>query len=100
MNRATPVRGRFRTFLLASFQNHVSHFREKARADKRGGGHQLLSLDTEVAEDRYWREPADHLTAEKIFEARWALTVLEGAVKRLGEEYASEGKKVTFETLK
>jgi RNA polymerase sigma-70 factor (ECF subfamily) len=98
--QATPVRGKFRTFLLGSFQNHISHFREKARAFKRGGGHQLLSLDTEVAEDRYWREPADHLTAEKIFEGRWALTVLGAAMKRLGEEYASQGKTARFETLR
>jgi len=99
-NRATPVRGRFRTFLLASFQNHISHFREKARAIKRGGGDQLLSLDAEAAEGRYWHEPADYLTAEKIFEARWAMTVLVEAMRRLGEEYASEGKRATFETLK
>jgi RNA polymerase sigma factor (sigma-70 family) len=100
LNQPTPVRGRFRTFLLASFQNHLSHFREKARAIKRGGGNQLLSLDAEAAESRYWQEPADYLTAEKIFEARWAMTVLVQATRRLGEEYASLGKTATFKTLK
>ncbi|HYY30065.1 MAG TPA: hypothetical protein VE860_19125 [Chthoniobacterales bacterium] len=97
---ATPVRGKFRTFLLACFQNHISHFRQKARAAKRGGSNQILSLDTEVAEDRYWHEPADYLTAEKIFDARWAMTVLGEAMRRLGEEYASQGKTATFKTLK
>jgi DNA-directed RNA polymerase specialized sigma24 family protein len=62
--QATPVRGKFRTFLLASFQNHISHFREKARAAKRGGGNELLSLDAEVAEDRYWHE------AGRLFDRR------------------------------
>jgi RNA polymerase sigma-70 factor (ECF subfamily) len=100
LKQATPVRGRFRTFLLASFQNHLSHFREKARAIKRGGGDQLLSLDAEAAEGRYWQEPADYLTAEKIFEARWAITVLGEAMRRLGKEYASQGKTATFEALK
>jgi RNA polymerase sigma factor (sigma-70 family) len=100
LNRATPARGKFRTFLLASFQNHISHFREKARAIKRGGGDQPLSLDVEAAEGRYWNEPADYLTAEKIFEARWAMTVLVEAMRRLGEEYTSQGKTATFETLK
>ena len=100
LNRATPARGRFRTFLLASFQNHISHSREKVRSIKRGGGHQLLSLNAEVAEDRYWQEPADYLTAEKIFEARWAMTVLAEVMRRLGEEYASQGKTATFEALK
>jgi RNA polymerase sigma factor (sigma-70 family) len=100
LNRATPAKGRFRTFLLASFQNHLSHFRERARAIKRGGGQQLLSLDGETAEDRYWHEPADDLTPEKIFEARWTMTVLAEAMSRLSEEYASQGKTATFEALK
>jgi RNA polymerase sigma-70 factor (ECF subfamily) len=100
LNRATPVRGRFRTFLLASFQNHISHSQEKDRAVKRGGGRQLLSFDAEAAEDRYWHEPADFLTAERIFEARWAMTVLAKAMRRLGEEYALQGKIATFEALK
>jgi RNA polymerase sigma-70 factor (ECF subfamily) len=99
LNRATPAKGRFRTFLLASFQNHLSHFRERTRAVKRGGRQQLLSLDREASEDRYWREPADNLTAEKIFEARWAMTVLAGAMSRLSEEYSSQGKTATFEAL-
>ena len=97
---ATPARGKFRTFLLASFQNHISHFRERARAIKRGGGDRPLSLDLEAAEGRYWHEPADYLTAEKIFEARWAMTVLLEAMRRLGAEYASRGKTLAFETLK
>jgi len=100
LNRAAPARGRFRTFLLASFQNHISHAREKARAVKRGGGQQLLSLNVEAAEDRYWHEPADYLTAEKIFEARWAMTVLAKGMRRLGQEYASQGKAAAFEVLK
>jgi DNA-directed RNA polymerase specialized sigma24 family protein len=100
LKMATPVRGRFRTFLLASFQNHLSHFRDRARALKRGGGQQLLSLDTEAAEHRYWQEPIDHLTAEKIFEARWAITVLAEAKTRLSQEYASQGKSAIFEALK
>jgi RNA polymerase sigma-70 factor (ECF subfamily) len=100
LNRATASRGRFRTFLLASFQNHISHAREKAAAVKRGGGHQPLSLDAETAEDRYGHEPADYLTAEKIFEARWAMDVLAETIKRLGEEYASQGKTAVFKALK
>ena len=100
LNRATPARGRFRTFLLASFQNEISHSREKARAIKRGGGYEIISLSAEAAEDRYWHEPADNLTAEKIFEARWAMTVLTEAMRRLSEEYTSQGKTATFEALK
>jgi RNA polymerase sigma-70 factor (ECF subfamily) len=100
LNRVTPARGRFRTFLLASFHNHISHAREKTRAVKRGGGRPHLSLDAETAEDRYRYEPADYLTAEKIFEARWAIDLLAEAMRRLGEEYASLGKTALFEALK
>ena len=100
LKMATPVRGRFRTFLLASFQNEISHSREKARAAKRGGDYEIISLNAETAEDRYWHEPADNLTAEKIFEARWAMTVLAEAMRGLSEEYTSQGKTATFEALK
>jgi len=100
LNRATPAGGKFRTFLLASFQNHISHAREKARAVKRGGGQQHLYLDAETAEERYGHEPADCLTAAKIFEARWAMDVLTETMRRLGEEYASLGKPAVFEALK
>jgi RNA polymerase sigma-70 factor (ECF subfamily) len=100
LNRATPAKGRFRTFLLACFQSHLSHFRERARAVKRGAGFQILSLDGEAAEDRYWQEPADDLTAEKIFEARWAMTVLAEAMSQLSAECASQGKTAIFEALK
>jgi hypothetical protein len=43
----------------------------RAHRLKQGGQYQFVSLDLETAEDRYRYEPADHLTAEKIFEARW-----------------------------
>jgi hypothetical protein len=57
-------------------------------------------LDAEDAEERYRREPVEFLTAEKIFDARWAMTVLEEALKRLRQEYATAGKTSTFEALK
>jgi hypothetical protein len=57
-------------------------------------------LDAETAEERYGHEPADCLTAAKIFEARWAMDVLTETMRRLGEEYASLGKPAVFEALK
>jgi hypothetical protein len=54
----------------------------------------------EEAEERYGREPVEFLTAEKIFDARWAMTVLGEALKKLSQEYATTGKTDTFETLK
>ena len=54
----------------------------------------------DTAESRYRLEPADILTAEKIFEARWALTLLDHAMTVLREEYLRRGKELVFDTLK
>ena len=92
------LKGKFRSFLLASFQNHLSD--QRARRLKRGGGKEFLQLDAAEAEERYRLEPVEFLTAEKIFDARWAMTVLGEALSRLRQEYATEGKTSIFEALK
>jgi RNA polymerase sigma factor (sigma-70 family) len=94
------LKGKFRSFLLASFQNHLSDALDRARRLKRGGGKEFVHLDAEDAEERYQREPVEFLTAEKIFDARWAMTVLGEALKKLSQEYATMGKTDIFETLK
>jgi RNA polymerase sigma factor (sigma-70 family) len=93
-------RGKFRSFLLATLKHFLSDERKKARAQKRGGGRELLSLDAQSAEDRFGLEPATDLTPEKIFERRWALTVMEQTVARLRQEYAAAGRAELFEELK
>ena len=60
----------------------------------------FVQLDAEEAEERYRLEPVEFLTAEKIFDARWAMTVLGEALKQLRQEYATAGKTSTFEALK
>jgi RNA polymerase sigma factor (sigma-70 family) len=94
------LKGKFRSFLLASFQNHLSDAVDRARRLKRGGDKEFVQLDAEDAEERYRREPVEFLTAEKIFDARWAMTVLGEALKKLSQEYATAGKTDTFEALK
>jgi RNA polymerase sigma factor (sigma-70 family) len=81
-----PSLGRFRVFLKTSVRNFLSKEREKARAWKRGGRAEIISLDAEEVEGRYRFEPADRLTPEEIFERRWALTVLDRALGRLRRE--------------
>ncbi len=93
-------RGRFRTFLLTAVSHFLSNERERACAQKRGGGQTVLSLDFESGEERYQHEPADHWTAEKIFDRRWALTLLDQAVAALKQEYAQADKSLLFEELK
>ena len=93
------LKGKFRSFLLASFQNHLSDQVDRARRLKRGGDKDFVQLDAE-AEERYRLEPVEFLTAEKMFDARWAMTVLGEALKQLRQEYATAGKASTFEALK
>jgi RNA polymerase sigma-70 factor (ECF subfamily) len=94
------LKGKFRSFLLASFQNHLSDQVDRIRRLKRGGDKEFVQLDAQEAEERYRLEPVEFLTAEKIFDARWAMTVLGEALKQLSQEYVSAGKASTFETLK
>jgi len=100
LSRVDRLKGKFRSFLLACFQNYLSVEAQRAHALKRGGQRQVVSLDPENAESRYRLEPVDHLTAEKIFEARWALTLLDHAMMILRQEYVDRGKELVFETLK
>jgi len=94
------LKGKFRSFLLASFQNYLSVEANRARCLKRGGSCEFVTLDLERAESHYLLEPADSLTAEKIFDARWAMTLLGRAMTLLGGEYAAQNKTSTFEMLK
>jgi serine/threonine protein kinase/DNA-directed RNA polymerase specialized sigma24 family protein/predicted ATPase len=94
------LKGKFRSFLFASLQNYLSDELDRARCLKRGGNEEFVHLDAEDAEERYRLEPVEFLTAEKIFDARWAMTVLGEAMNQLRQEYATEEKASTFETLK
>ena len=93
-------KGKFRSFLLASLRHFLADQRDRARAVKRGGGADCLSLDAQSAEDRYRLEPVDRMDAEKIYERRWAMTLLEQALTRLRNENVAAGKVELFERLR
>jgi RNA polymerase sigma-70 factor (ECF subfamily) len=97
---ADPEKGRFRSFLLGSLKNFVSNEEGRQRALKRGGDTQLLSLDEELAEGRYVHEPKDTQSPEKLFDRRWALTVLDEAGRRLEKEFKETGTEREFAELK
>jgi RNA polymerase sigma factor (sigma-70 family) len=98
--RADPARGRFRCFLLACLKNFLTEQHRHAGRLKRGGGQTLLAWDSQTAEERYQLEPADPATPEKIYDRRWALTLLEKTLARLGDEQAAAGKQQVFAQLK
>ncbi len=98
--KADPNRGRFRAFLLSALKNFLANERQKARAEKRGGGKSPLSLDFESGESRYQIEPSHELTPEIQFERRWVLTLLDQVLNALRMELAEAGREPHFEKLK
>ena len=93
-------KGSFRSFLLASMNHLLANEWDKARTLKRGGGHQIISLDAEEAEGRLMQEAAVNDSPEKAFDRRWALTLLDRALTQLREEFVVAGKLPQFEALK
>ena len=97
--KADRQRGKFRTFLLSSLQNFLGHEYERSRAQKRGGGRELVRLDAEDADARYRLEPTDSVTPETIFERRWAQALLEQTVSGLRADFIMRGKERLFDGL-
>lgn len=96
LQSADPERGRFRSFLLTAFKRFLTKEREYQQAQKRGGGTLTISLDFIKAESQYRPEPSDEQTPERLFERRWAITLLDRVLKALEQEYAGKGKQDFF----
>ena len=92
-------RGKFRAFMLAAMNHFISDEWDRTSAQKRAA-QRTISLDAEMAENRYRSEPADKLTPESLFERRWAVTLLENVVKRLRGEYEASGQGALFMELR
>ncbi len=99
LGKADPQRGRFRSFLLGALGHFLAHADERARAQKRGGGVECVSLDIEKAESGYEVMAPDDLTPEKVLDKRWAVTLNEVARERLHQEMEAKNKRRLFETL-
>lgn len=100
LQTADRERGRFRAFLLTVFKRFLANEAERQGAQKRGAGRPPLSIDASTGEERYRFEPADAWTPERLYERRWALTLLDRVMERLGEEYQGRGKAELFERCK
>ncbi len=93
-------KGKFRSFLLTALKRFLANEWDRANRLKRGGGHQIISLDAEDTENRYRLEPVDPMTPEKLFERRWANTLLGQVMAALEGEFAAAGKGQFFKELK
>lgn len=91
-------RGRFRAFLLGSFNHYLADLRDGAQAEKRGA-HLLAPLDTQAAEAEFANAPAPGLPPDRAFDHAWALALLANVVARLREEHLAAGRLTLFEKL-
>jgi DNA-directed RNA polymerase specialized sigma24 family protein len=94
LEHADVNRGRFRTLLLTSLQHFLVNAAERRHTRKRGGDVEFISWDDWMAEApsqlSISARALDSLPAERLFDVRWATTVVEQALRRLREE--CEGK--------
>jgi RNA polymerase sigma factor (sigma-70 family) len=100
LGRAEQAKGRFRSYLLVAFKRFAANEWAKARTQRRGGAGKVLALDALTAEERYAVEPADVASPEKLFERRWALTLLEQVLAHLEAEQTASGNAKSFAVLK
>ena len=100
LNRLEDQRGKFRSFLLTFLKNFLSDERDRMNAQKRGGGKALVPLDAFASEERDAIEPACGLTADQVYERRWAQAVTNEAYTKLRGEYIARNKTALFEQIK
>jgi len=93
-------KGRLRSYLLGALKYFVVDEQRRAMAIKRGEGQRLVPLEELRTDEGVEMEPSDPLTAEIIYERRWALTVLEHVLNRLKDEYRAAGNAELFDSLK
>lgn len=94
------AKGRFRSFLLASFQHWMINDWRRASRDKRGGGIAPLSFDWESAESGLKPEAADERSPDRIYDREWAVTLLDKVLRDLEALARDEGGAEQFERLK
>lgn len=95
-----PDQGKFRSYLLAGLRNHLVSETRRETAQKRGGQHEVVALDTEDAEREFASTVVRPVTPEAEFDRRWARTILERAIDRLRTEHAGRGKAALYDALK
>jgi RNA polymerase sigma factor (sigma-70 family) len=100
LGRADQEKGKLRTFLLGSLQNFLFNEYDRARALKRGGGHQIVSIDDHLAEAEASMTHTRHLSDSATYDLVWASTIVKRAWQQLENAFEAEGKKEWFEVLR
>ena len=92
-------KGRLRSYLLTSVKHFLTNERNRAMAIKRGEGRQLIPLEDLRERERVGFESSETLAADQIYERRWALSMLDQVLARLGDEYRAAGNAPLFDRL-
>ncbi len=100
LNSVRREKGRLRSYLLASVKHFLADESRHAMALKRGKGQRLIPFDDIQEGARIEAERSDRLTADQIYERRWAFTVLEQVMGRLQDEYRTAGNLRFFDQMK
>lgn len=101
LSHADPLKGKFRSYLLASLQNHILTDITRNNAQKRGGGTQLISIDEEDVESKFVAANlSSKAPAEDVFEREWAVAAVESAMTQLEADFVRRGKRKVFLALK
>jgi RNA polymerase sigma factor (sigma-70 family) len=100
LNAVRKEQGRLRSYLLGALKYFLGEERRRAMTIKRGKGQRIIPLEELRADERFAMEPADPMTADLIYERRWASTVLERALNLLQDEYHRAGNADLFDSLK
>lgn len=99
MRRASPDRGRFRSFLLGALTRCLADEQARLRTIKRGAGAQFVSMDELAAEELHHQCLTSDLTPAESLDARWAGVLLEHALAKVRSQFSAENKAKTFEAL-
>jgi RNA polymerase sigma-70 factor (ECF subfamily) len=100
LSRADQEKGKLRTFLLGSFQNYLFNEYDRARALKRGAGHQILSIDEHLPEAEASMMETMHLSDSAAYNLVWASNIVKRAWQQLESAFEVEGKKEWLEVLR
>ena len=98
LSSAAPDRGRFRSYLLGAFRHFLSDDRRRAQSLKRGGGVPTITLEA-AHEENARIDASSELTPERLYERRWATTLIGHAMQRLRSEYSAMDKTELFDAL-
>jgi RNA polymerase sigma-70 factor (ECF subfamily) len=103
LQKADPARGRFRSLLLKSLQNFLNDAVDRRNSRKRGGDISFISWDSWIAEDpsnlNFPCKALRSWPAERVFDASWAATTVQRALRSLCEECERKGRRRVFEVL-